>query len=116
MASVQRLLIIGIVAAGTLTCTAMKPPRPVEAGFWLDNVSYDLLGSGGPLTAGEIALVQNAALDEIKRAFAGVAIRFSHNRNARYAVTVVQHLYDLRLRRRSAQIPRPLLPGLERPQ
>jgi hypothetical protein len=102
MASIQRLLIAPIVAVGTLACTAIDRPRPVEAGFWLESsLSYDLVGSGGPLDAGEIAVVENAALDEIRRAFAGIAVRFSQRREARYTVTVVQHLYDLRLRRTS---------------
>lgn len=101
MASIHRWLIAAIVAAGTFACTTVDGPRPVEAGFWLESVSYDLAGSGGPLTARELAVVEETALDEIRRAFSGVAVRFSPRREARYTVTVVQHLYDLRLRRRS---------------
>lgn len=99
MASVMRLLIVGIVAVETLACSTIVQPRLIEAGFWLGTVSYDLVGAGGPLTAHELAVVEKAALEEIKRAFDGLAIRFSNNRGARYSVTVVQHLYDLRLRR-----------------
>ena len=95
----ERLLIASIVAAGTLSCAIADRPRPVQAGFWFDSVSYDLIERGGPLTASEIALVQDAALDELRNAFAGIAVRFSHRRDTRYTVTVVQHLYDLRLRR-----------------
>ena len=51
------------------------------------------------MTARELSLVESAALDEIRRAFTGVAVRFSPRRDARYAVTVVQHVYDLRVRR-----------------
>jgi hypothetical protein len=93
-----RLLIACIVAAGTLGCTTLAGPRIVEAGFWLDTVSYDLAGSGGPLTAHELAVIEKAALEEIRSAFAGLAIRVSNNRRARYSITVVQHLYDLRVR------------------
>lgn len=53
------------------------------------------------MTARELSLVESAALDEIRRAFTGVAVRFSPRRDARYAVTVVQHVYDLRVRRTS---------------
>ena len=95
---VPRLLIAGIVAVATSGCTVAGQPRPVEASFWLERVAYDLGESGGPLTRGDIAAVEHAALDEIRRAFAGIAVTFSQRRDARYAVTVVQHLYDTRLR------------------
>jgi hypothetical protein len=94
-----RVLLVSLVAAGTLACAAMD--RPVEAGFWLEGVSYDRLDPGGPFTANERAVIEEVALDEIRRAFAGIAVRFSSRRDARYTVTVVQHLYDLRVRRTS---------------
>lgn len=95
----ERLLIASIVAAGTLSCAIADRQRPVQAGLWFDSVSYDLVDRGGPLAASEIALVRDAALDEIRDAFAGLALQVSHRRDTRYTVTVVQHLYDLRLRR-----------------
>lgn len=95
------VLIVSVVAAGTFACATFDRPRPVEAGFWLERLTYDLIGLGGPLTARELALVEAAALDEIRRAFTGVAVRISPRRDARYIVTVVQHLYDLRVRRTS---------------
>jgi hypothetical protein len=101
MASIERLLIAGVVATGTFACATFDRPRTVEAGFWLERLSYDLIGLGGPLTAPEFALVEAAALDEIKRAFTGIAVRFSPRRDARYTVTVVQHVYDLRVKRTS---------------
>jgi len=52
---------------------------------------------GGPITAGELAGVEAAALDEIRRAFTRVAVRFSPRRDARYIVTVVQNVYDRRV-------------------
>jgi hypothetical protein len=99
--SLHRFLIVVLAAAGTLGCTNISSSRPVEAAFWFEDVSYDLIGSGGPLTAPEIAGIEAAALEEIRRAFAGLDVRFSHRRDARYVVAVVQHLYDLRLRRTS---------------
>ena len=95
------VLIVSVVAAGTLACATVDRPRPVEAGFWLERLTYDLIGLGGPLTPRELALVETAALDEIRRAFAGLAVRVSPRRDARYVVTVVPHLYDLRVRRTS---------------
>ena len=97
----RRVLIAGVVAAGTSACTMFEPRRPVEAAFWLDGVSYDLAESGGPLTARDLISIETTALDEIRSAFDGIAVRFSRRRDARYAVTVVQHLYDLRLKRTS---------------
>lgn len=101
MALRQRRLIVSVVAAGTIACAAFERPWPMEAGFWLEPLTYDLIGLGGPMTARELSLVESAALDEIRRAFTGVAVRFSPRRDARYAVTVVQHVYDLRVRRTS---------------
>ena len=101
MAPIPRSLIAGIVAIGTVACATLDRPRSLEAGFWLDTLTYDLIGLGGPLTARELAGVEAAALDEIRRAFIGVAVRFSPRRDTRYAVAVVQHVYDLRVRRTS---------------
>lgn len=98
MPSLQSLLFAGLVASGTLACAIPDGRRPVEAGFWMDRVSYDLAGHGGPLTVDELGVVERAALEEVRRAFTGIALQFSHRRNARYTVSVVQHLYDLRLR------------------
>src|SRR5687768_3906980 len=98
MSAVQPLLFAGLAASVTLACASPDGRRPVEAGFWMDRVSYDLVGYGGPLTGDELSTVERAALDEIRRAFAGIALQFSQRRDARYTVSVVQHLYDLRFR------------------
>jgi hypothetical protein len=98
----NRALVIALLVAGAVSCSAIDRARPVEASFRLENgLSYDLVGSGGPVTARELAIVEDAALDEIRRAFAGIAVRFLPRREARYTVTVVPRLYDLRLRRTS---------------
>ena len=91
------------VALATVTSVCSPTPdraQSVEAAFRAERVSYDLTGWGGPLTPPEIASVHDAALAEIRGAFAGMAVRFLQLDDARYTVTVVQHLYDLRLRRR----------------
>jgi hypothetical protein len=91
------------VALATITVACSTPlyrRQPVEAAFRTERVSYDLADWGGPLTPTELAGVHDAALAEIRAAFAGMAVRFSQRHDARYAITVVQHLYDLRLRRR----------------
>lgn len=101
VASAVRLLVACVVVVGTLACTTIARRQSVEAGFWLDTVSYDLTGAGDPLAAQDLVVIEKAALDEIRGAFAGLRIRFSRSRDARYAVIVVQHLYDLRVRRTS---------------
>jgi hypothetical protein len=99
MTSLHRFLIVALAAAGTLDCRTIGASRPMDAGFWFEDVSYDLIGSGGPLTRAEIAKIDTAAREEIARAFAGIGVRFSNRRDARYVITVVQHVYDLRVRR-----------------
>ena len=101
MPLICRLVIAGLAVAGTSACAMFELRRPVEAAFWLEQTSYDLAESGGPLTARDLVVIETAALGEITRAFEGIAVRFSPRRDARYVVTVVQHLYDLRLRRSS---------------
>ena len=66
-----------------------------EAGFWFENVTFDLphlqaAGYGGPLTGEEQQTIEDVALFELRRAFAGLRIRFSDDRQARYRVSVVQ--------------------------
>ena len=95
----QRTVLIAAAMSTTMLACA-TPVRPVEAAFLAEHVSYDLVESGGPLTPTEMAAVHAEALAEIRRAFADMSVQFSQRADARYTVTVVQRLYDLRLRRR----------------
>ena len=94
----RAVLIAAAISTTMLACAT--PVRPVEAAVRAEDVSYDLVESGGPLTPTEIAAVHAAALAEVRGAFTGISVRFSQRADARYTVTVVQRLYDLRLRRR----------------
>ena len=66
-----------------------------EAGFWFENVSFDLphlnaANYGGPLTDEEQRAIERVALAEVRAAFSGLRITFSDDRQARYRVAVVQ--------------------------
>lgn len=48
-----------------------------------------------------MAIIESVAMSELTRAFAGLRIKLSNSRDARYRVRVVQNLRDLRARRES---------------
>lgn len=65
--------------------------------FWFEPVTYGAGEPmterlGGPLTAAEFALIEGVARQELARAFAGLRLRFSEEREATYRVRVVQEL------------------------
>jgi hypothetical protein len=72
--------------------------RAVEAGFWLDDVSFHSARLGGSLTPGDISRVREVAVAELANAFAGLRIRVTSNRRARYHVRVVQNVRDTRMK------------------
>lgn len=69
----------------------------IEAGFWMEDVSFHSSRLGGALTPAEIERVHDTALSELRTAFDGLRIRFTGNRRARYHVRVVQSVRDDRL-------------------
>jgi len=73
--------------------------RVVEAGFWFEEVSFRSSRLGHPLTPNDLARVQAVARAELARAFDGLRIRVTDNREARYRVRVVQAVLDPRMRR-----------------
>ena len=73
--------------------------RIIEAGFWFEDVSFQSSRLGEPLTASELQRVHVTALAELGTAFAGLRLRFTANRRARYHVRVVQAVRDARLKR-----------------
>jgi hypothetical protein len=67
----------------------------IEAGFWFDDVSFDLAPLdaeqlGGPLTVEDKAVIQDVAWQEVRAAYANLRLRLTDNRNAFYKVRVVQ--------------------------
>ena len=72
----------------------------MEASLWFDDVPFSAAELGEPLTAGrDLATIQRTAHGEVRRAFAGLPIRFSTTRQGRYHVLVVQDVRDPRFRR-----------------
>lgn len=71
----------------------------VRAGFWFDQVTFDLphlraAGFGGPVTAEERQTIERIAWSELRAAFAGLRIEFSDHREAHYRVCVVQQFAE----------------------
>lgn len=73
----------------------------VEAGFWFDEVTFELphlaaSGYGGALTDEEQRTIVAVARAELRQAFDGLRIRFSDDRDAHYAVRVLQQFTGMR--------------------
>jgi hypothetical protein len=90
-----------LLAAGVAGCQplASSQCRPVEAGFWFEEVSYDLARLGGPITRDELDDIVARARAQVADAFGGLDVTFSNQRTANYRVQVVQELRDMRFRR-----------------
>jgi len=81
--------------AAALGCGAA--PRTAAAGFYYEDAPLALPASiaeqvGGPLTARELASIQQTSRAEVERAFNGFNIRFTENRGAFWRVAVVRSL------------------------
>jgi len=98
----QGVVIAGALIAGGvlyLAFAARAEPRAAEAGFWFEPVEYESARLGSPVTVADIATIERVARLELARAFAGLPLTLSDRRDARYRVSVVQDLRDLRSRR-----------------
>ena len=71
----------------------------VDASLRFDDVPFSASELGGILPADELATIERIAHGEVRRAFAGLPIRFSTTRQGRYHVLVVQDVRDPRFRR-----------------
>ena len=78
--------------------------RAIEAGFWFEDVAYDSVRLGGPITRDELAAIVTMARAEVANAFAGLDVTVTDRRTARHRVRVVQELRDMRFRR-TASVP-----------
>jgi hypothetical protein len=98
--------LIGIIAAvilalgGWVRWAAVESrSRPVDAALWFDEVRFSSPRIGGALTAPDLARIERVAVDEVRRAFAGLRLRVSTAPAARYHVRVAQEVRDARFRR-----------------
>ena len=71
----------------------------LQASLWFDEGPFRAAELGGTVPAGDLATIQRIAHDEVRRAFAGLPIRFAATPLARYHVRVVQDVRDERFRR-----------------
>ncbi len=91
-----------LMAASALTVSAfVRHPgqSEVHASLWFDDVPFSAAELGGTLPREDLATIQRIAEEEVRQAFAGLPIRFSTSRKARYHVRVVQDVRDERARR-----------------
>lgn len=88
--------VLVVCGAGCLRHTAS---RPIEAGFWFDEVTFDSARLGSPLTQDEIGAVESVARAELADAFRGLPIVFTDRRDARYTIRVEQEVLDPRFKR-----------------
>ena len=88
-----------LVAAAAVGCAGgVLDCRVVDAGFWFEPVTYQSAKLGGAVTSNDIATIAAVARAELTDAFAGLSIRFSSRRDAKYRVRVVPQLHDMRVR------------------
>ena len=73
--------------------------RPVEAGFWFEDVAFSSTKLGGPITRQDLDTIVSLARSEVRSAFTGLNITFTDRRDTAYRVRVVQELRDQRFRR-----------------
>lgn len=93
------------ILAGLAACTTPEPPpRRAALGFWFEPVSYASPVLEGPVTPGDLAIIEAIARAELATAFQGMNIVVSDRRDARYGVQVVQDLLDQRMRTRKVSV------------
>jgi hypothetical protein len=99
----RQLAVFGcmVVAAGASywLAAARSGCRPLDAGFWFEDVAFSSRKLGGALTPQEIETIVSISRSELAEAFRGLDIRLSDRRDAGHRVRVVQELRDLRFRR-----------------
>lgn len=96
----RRLVAVSVVAAwcgAGLACKAGHP-RITLARLTFEPVSVQSQALGDALTPGELARIEQVALDELRLAFDGLRVAFVRGSEARYRVTVTQRVRDPRMR------------------
>jgi hypothetical protein len=83
-----------VIGAGIAVSSCSKE-HVVDAGFWFDHVTFELVQTdakriGGAIRADEGARIESIARAELDSAYAGLRIRFSGNAAGVYRVSVLQ--------------------------
>ena len=76
--------------------------RPLELGFWFENVSCESPVLGGRLPPADLQTIERIARAELETAFAGLALTLSGSRHTPYRVRVVQDVFEATFGRKSA--------------
>jgi hypothetical protein len=100
MAHRQGLVIVFVVLAAGASVwllAAHARAQGVQAGFWFEEVTFDVSEVeadrlGGGITREEMRRIQAVALSELRTAFTGLRIAFSDSRDATFSVRVEQTL------------------------
>jgi len=101
----QGIVVACAVLTGGVSAWALaerSAPRPADAGFWFEDVTYEASRLGAPVTVEEVETIARVARSELATAFVGLRVTLSERRDARYQVRVVQELRDQRFRRNVA--------------
>ena len=94
----QTVMALGL-AVMSVSCLRHERGRPIEAGFWFDEITFESPRLGAPLTQDELETIESVARAELREAFSGLPITFTQRRDARYTIRVMQELLDLRFKR-----------------
>lgn len=70
------------VASAMMWLTACSTCHTIDAGFWFEEVAFDSRRLHGPITRQEVDTIASIARAELTKAFTGLNITFSDNRNA----------------------------------
>lgn len=89
------------LAFALVVCAAGCERRAATLGFWFEDVAFESPVLGGPLTAGDMRVIQSVAQDEVASAFGDLEVTLSDRKDARYRVRVVQIIRENRMRRES---------------
>jgi hypothetical protein len=86
-----------LTSALVLALAAGSRRHVIDAAFWFDPVVYDASEQmadrlGGAITEDEMRTIESVASSELTAAFAGLRIKFSDRRDAKYRVRVVQQI------------------------
>jgi hypothetical protein len=92
-----RALVLAAAAASALAA-GCGGSRVVQAGLYFEPVSFSSPALGGPLTAGDVEIIERTARGEVAHAFAGWPIEVGRGRQGRYRVAVVPSVRDPRYR------------------
>ncbi len=98
-AGVVAILLLAGTASVWVAASTTRP-RVFEVGFWIEPVTFESARVAPGLTPADLAEIDVIARAELAHAFAGLRVRVTDRRDARFRIAVVQDLFDARVRRK----------------